>query len=202
MKNSTLFLLLGIAALFSLCANDVDKKGKAYSNDKGTAPVLNDSAIMANEKKSIRLFNKLMDSFSPDWEEKEMDTSIYPPYFGGAFVNEQGKFVIAATTDDETTRKVFAKKIGSNDFILQKVEFSYIDLLRIINKLEDFLADSTVSSDHPVLANFAGAYPDVVDNRVRVTLQKATDEVVAAFKKDISDSPAIIFEEGNRPVLH
>ena len=197
MKYEYFLLFLGITALLWRPTH-LDAQTNSSSIKADSTLSISES----EEEKSTLLFHRLMVSFSPDWEKREMDPSIYPSYFGGAFLSEHLKFVITATNDDIAIRKDFEERINSSDFIFRKVQFPYIHLIEIINKLEGFLADMSVPSNHPVLIDFVGAYPDVVDNRVRVTLRHATDKVVEAFKKDISNSPAVVFEEGNNLIYY
>jgi len=74
-------------------------------------------------------------------------------------------------------------------------------MMQVMDKIDAFLADNTISQEHPVLVQFAGAYPDVMENRVKVILTGMDQAVISAFKKDISDSPLLVFEKGERPAL-
>ena len=67
--------------------------------------------------------------------------------------------------------------------------------------IDAFLFNTSVPKDHPVLERFAGAYPDVMDNRVKVILTDVNQEAIRAFKRDISDSPIVEFEQGEMPEL-
>lgn len=199
MKNLTPLFLALLFVVFSVtgCKNSSQPKTAQPSTEISSQTEKN-----LNESQSNDLFYKLMNAFSPDWIELENDPSIYPSFYGGSFIGEDGKFVIAVTENNEANRKKLAEMIDTDDFTLQTVNYSYAELLSIMNKIDDFLADSSIPNDHPALQNFAGAYPDVVDNKVRVTFIKLNDKVTQSFKKDVSNSPAIIFEQGNTPVLH
>lgn len=196
-----ILFILSISFIFATACTNA-KKNNTNTNSSTTADYTPQGNKKSNEAVSNELFNKLMEGFTPDWMEREFDPSIYPIFYAGSFINDQGKFVIAVTENNEQNRKALADLMGSDDFIIQEVEYSYADLLRIMNKIDEFLANSEIANDNPALVNFAGAYPDVVDNRVRVTFLKVNDDVISAFKNDVSNSPAIIFEEGERHVLH
>lgn len=194
------FILIFLILLATACTNA--GKSDNDSTSANTAEITPQSNAKANEVIANDLFDKLMTAFSPDWMERESDPAIYPAFYGGSFISDQGKFVVAVTANTEANRKALADMMGSDDFILQTVQYSYAELLQIMNKIDDFLANPAIAEDNPALVNFAGAYPDVVDNRVRVTFTELNNNVTAAFKKDVSNSPAVIFEKGDRPVLH
>lgn len=202
MKKLFYYFVISTFMFFSItsCSNSEQKNKNTTAQPSAEAPT--QTNIKANEAISNELFNKLMTAFAPDWMEREADPSIYPAFYGGSFINDEGRFVIAVTANTEGNRKTLADMMGSNDFILQTVQYSYADLLKIMNKIDDFLSNSSIPEDNPALVNFAGAYPDVIGNRVRVTFIELNDKVTSAFKKEVSASPAIIFEKGDRPVLH
>lgn len=196
-----LLYILSVSFIMGTACTNAEKTNNSTDSviNQGSTPQSN---VKSNEAISNELFNKLMDGFSPDWMERESDPSIYPAFYGGSFISDQGKFVIAVTENNESNRKILADLMDSDDFIMQKVQYSYGDLLKIMNKIDEFLSNPAIPEDNPALVNFAGAYPDVVDNRVRVTFTELNEQVTAAFKKEVSGSPAIIFEKGNQPVLH
>ena len=70
-----------------------------------------------------------------------------------------------------------------------------------MDKIDAFLSNSSIPADHPFLSRFAGAGADVFENRVVVQLTEMNDAAIQAFKKDISNSQAVMFEKGEMPVL-
>lgn len=195
------FTLSAFIFLAAACTNAKKSDGNAASETQ-TQPSPHAADYNANAAVANELFEKLMTKFSPDWMEREGDPSIYPSFYAGSFISDQGKFVIAVTANTEQNRKTLADMLGTDDFIVQTERYSYADLLRVMNSIDVFLSDSSIAEDHPVLVNFAGAYPDVVDNCVRVTLLEVNERITSAFKRDISNSPTVVFEKGDRPVLY
>ena len=74
--------------------------------------------------------------------------------------------------------------------------------MRVMDDIDNFLINNTIAENHPVLERFAGAYPDVMDNRVKVLLTEINDNVINTFKKEISNSPLIVFKQGEIPELY
>lgn len=199
MTNFLYFLISGWITLSVGCINKDNQKPTTQRYQTVEAVAQNGDKI--KDDFANGLYYKLMNSFGKDWMERENDPDFYPAYYAGSFISDAGKFVINVTGNPEQYRQSFADRLGSNDFILQSVKYSYSHLLRVMNKIDAFLANSAISEDNPALVNFAGAYPDVVDNRVRVTMLKLDDTVTHAFKKEVSNSPAVVFEVGERPGL-
>lgn len=192
-------ILLAILMFVSAC-NSPGKRGTDDSTTtEKTTSGRNDYA--ANESKATVQYDRLMTSFAPDWEEKESDPSIYPDYYGGSYINDEGKLVICVTGNAGQHRQTLARIIESDDFVLETVRYSYRELMKVMDKIDAFLGDPSVPEDHPVLINFSGAGPDIMENRVIVEFQEINDAITGAFRKDISGSPAVLFKEGEMPVL-
>ncbi len=75
-------------------------------------------------------------------------------------------------------------------------------MMQVMDRIDAFLVDSSLAEEHPVMAHFAGAYPDVMENRVKVILTEVNSEITGSFKRDISGSPMILFEKGEIPQLY
>ncbi len=157
----------------------------------------------AEREKQALLYNeKLMSHFGADWMERESDPDLYPDYYGGSFIDNSGTFVIAVTGDTESNRQRLAAILGGDDFKVEKVTYAYSQMMRVMDRIDAFLVDSSVGDDHPVMAHFAGAYPDVMANRVKVILTEVNNTITNSFKKDVSDSPLVLFEQGEIPQLY
>ncbi|MCE5206471.1 MAG: hypothetical protein LLF80_10265 [Porphyromonadaceae bacterium] len=142
-----------------------------------------------------------MNSFSDDWMERESDPNLYPNFYGGSFIDNSGIFVIAVTGDRNRYKEELIARLGTNNFKVETVQYSYKQMMQVMDKIDAFLVDATIPESHPVVTHFAGAYPDVMVNRVKVNLTVVSKEITDAFKKDISDSPIIVFEQGEIPEL-
>ncbi|WP_436417368.1 hypothetical protein KCV26_13700 [Petrimonas sulfuriphila] len=159
------------------------------------------TTVEKTEQLSKNLHDKLMSSFSPNWEMEEPAATDYPPYYGGSFIDNDGKFVICVVGNPEQYRPVLASILGTDDFLTEPCTYSYREMMQVMDRIDQFLSNSSVPADHPFLTRFAGAGADVFENRVVVQLTEMNDDAIQSFKKDISNSPAVKFEKGEAPVL-
>lgn len=201
MKTTTFtFLLLILSSFLFYSCNQLNKqRNEADQRDSIPGYAMND---LANNPMATDLHEKLMVSFSEDWMERESDPDLYPEYYGGSFIDNNGIFVITVTGDRERYNRQLITKLGTDNFNVETVQYSYKQMMQVMDRIDAFLVDTTIPENHPVMANFAGAYPDVMENRVKVLLKIVNKEITDAFKKDISNSPIIVFEQGEIPELY
>lgn len=181
--------------VFGAC-NRLDKKQEtADTRVNGT------TTIQTAEQQSLNYHDRLMSSFNPSWEVEEPNPADYPFYYGGSFINNDGKFVVCIVGDPGQQRSAIAAIIGSDDFLTERCTYSYREMMEVMDRIDQFLSNSAIAQDHPVMANFAGASADVLQNRVVVKLLTVNEPIIQAFKRDISNSPAVKFEVGEMPVM-
>lgn len=187
------YLLLSLLSMVILACNP-------SKNNQEHSPTSSENTT-AKEQNALELHDKLMRSFGEDWIERESDPELYPPFYGGSFIDNNGTFVIAVTGNREANNQHLIDVLGTDDFNVETVQYSYRQMMQIMDRIDAFLFSSSIPEDHPVMSRFAGAYPDVLDNRVKVILTEVNEEATRAFKKEISDSPIIEFEQGEMPEL-
>lgn len=172
------------------------------SNRKSqTSSSISEEANSNKAPDAMELHDKLMRSFSEDWMERESDPGLYPTYYGGSFIDNNGKFVVAVTGNSEENTRLLVEILGTTEFNVETVKYSYRQMMQVMDRIDNFLFNVSIPDDHPVLSRFAGAYPDVIDNRVKVLLTDMSDVAINAFKRDVSDSPIVKFEKGEVPDL-
>ena len=181
--------LLAVILILSACKQQTGNTGQ------------NMESFGKNESESMEMYNKLMSSFNPDWESQDPAPEEYPEYFGGAFIDNDGKFVVCIVGDTTQYKDEVSKIIGSDDFMTESCTYSYREMMQVMDDIDNFLSDESVPHDHPFIANFAGAVADVFENRVVVRLLEVNDQIVQSFKNDVSNSPAVKFEEGEMPEM-
>ena len=188
------FILIAFLSISFAC-NQPAKKSESdtQSQTKTTA--------QTPEEKSTGLHDKLMSSFNPNWENEEPAPTDYPEYYGGSFIDNDGKFVVCVVGNPAQHRSKIAAILETDDFLTETCTYSYREMMDVMDKIDAFLSNSSIPADHPFLSRFAGAGADVFENRVVVQLTEMNDAVIQAFKKDISNSPAVMFEKGEMPVL-
>ena len=196
MLKITNYIFLSITILILASCNQ-QKSNNSNSNSDNNS--IEENSIKQNNQVALELHDKLMNHFSRDWIERESDPDLYPDYYGGSFIDNNGVFVIAVTQNTENVKELLKKALETDNFKIESVHYSYKEMLRVMDSIDNFLVSSSVSDDHIVLAHFAGAYPDVMENRVKVLLTEVNQNVVNSFKRDVTNSQLVIFEQGEIP---
>ncbi len=200
-KNSYAILLLSSLLLFSVACNQKKKNNEGNHLAEAASTTGQSDSTAGKNERALAYHEKLMEFFSADWMERESDPDLYPDYYGGSFIDNSSTFVVAVTGDTEGHRQRLGRILGGDDFKVETVQYSYRQMMQVMDKIDAFLSDGSIPQDHPVMLHFAGAYPDVMDNRVKVILTDPNQTVINAFKKDISASPMLSFEKGELPEL-
>lgn len=203
MKTNYRSILPLAVTTFLLIACGQQKRDTATATSHPTDSTTLAAITTAEKEKQALLYHeKLMAHFGADWIERESDPELYPDYYGGSFIDNSGNFVVAVTSDMEANRQRLATILGGDDFKIERVTYSYRQMMQVMDRIDAFLVDSSLAEEHPVMAHFAGAYPDVMENRVKVILTEVNSEITGSFKRDISGSPMILFEKGEIPQLY
>lgn len=198
MKSTNYIFLLLIIVILASC--NQQKSNNTNTNIDSNSSEVN--SIKQNNQFALELHDKLMNHFSRDWMERESDPDLYPNYYGGSFIDNNGVFVITVTQNTENVKELLKEALETDNFKLESVRYSYKEMLRVMDSIDEFLVDSSISSDHIVLVHFAGAYPDVMENRVKVLLTEVNQNIISAFKRDVTNSQLVIFEQGEIPELY
>ena len=189
-------LILTISLISCNQQNRENNKNSENDNTEET------NTIAANNKLSIEMYDKLMNSFGKDWMERESDPDLYPDYYGGSFIDNNGNFVIALTNNSQKVQELLKEALETDNFKTETVQYSYRQMLRVMDSIDEFLINNSIPDDHVVLSHFAGAYPDVMENRVKVLFTEVNQSIINSFKRDVINSPMVIFEKGEIPELY
>lgn len=184
-----------LTILLAISCNQPNRQSKENSSSLSTTGNVNVPQGQSGEE----LFDRLLASFGDDWIEREADPNLYPEYYGGAFISNDGTFVVAVTSNPEEHKKQLKEVLGTDNFRVETVQYSYRQMMRVMDSIDAFLMNSAIAEDHPLLTRFAGAYPDVMDNRVIVLLTQVDNATIQIFQKDVVNSPLIKFEKGDLP---
>ena len=196
--NITFFLISLSWFLLISCNQQGKQRNMTIQSASATDSVQNNAA---HKLSATDLHERLMLSFDEDWMERETDPDLYPDYYGGSFIDNSGTFVIAVTGAPEQYSKQLSALLGTDNFHVERVQYSYKQMMQVMDRIDAFLVDPSIPENHPVMSHFAGAYPDVMENRVKVMLTEVNQELINTFKKDISNSPMVVFEQGEIPEL-
>ena len=192
-----IYTLILIISLIS--CNQQNRENNKDSENDNTEET---NTIAANNKLSLEMYDKLMNSFGKDWMERESDPDLYPDYYGGSFIDNNGNFVIALTNNSQKVQELLKEALETDNFKTETVQYSYRQMLRVMDSIDEFLINNSIPDDHVVLSHFAGAYPDVMENRVKVLFTEVNQNIINSFKRDVINSPMVIFEKGEIPELY
>lgn len=192
-----IYTLILIISLIS--CNQQNRENNKDSENDNTEET---NTIAANNKLSLEMYDKLMNSFGKDWMERESDPDLYPDYYGGSFIDNNGNFVIALTNNSQKVQELLKEALETDNFKTETVQYSYRQMLRVMDSIDEFLINNSIPDDHVVLSHFAGAYPDVMENRVKVLFTEINQSIINSFKRDVINSPMVIFEKGEIPELY
>ncbi len=199
MKQFIYFLSISLL-LIGLNACNHQKDNNLNQNSEGYSEASNPTTVQKID--ATLLHDKLMSSFSDDWIERESDPDLYPEYYGGSYVDNNGNFVIAVTGNADRNRETLKEILNTENFRIETVSYSYRQMMKVMDEIDNFLVSSNIPDNHPMLEKFAGAYPDVMDNRVKVLLTEINNDIINSFKRDVTNSPLIVFEQGEIPELY
>ena len=198
MLKYTNFIFLSLIIVILTSCNQQKNNNNNSNTESNTSEV---NSLKQNNQVALQLHDKLMNHFSIDWMEREAHPDLYPDYYGGSFIDNNGIFVIAVTQNTENVKELLKEALETDNFKIESVRYSYKEMLRVMDSIDEFLVNSSIPDDHIVLAHFAGAYPDVMENRVKVLLTEMNQNIINSFKRDVTNSQLVIFEHGEIPDL-
>lgn len=176
MKRKFLGLLLTIALVMS-CANSVS----------ATRGLVNEVGVQEN---AIAAYDELMASFVTMYSDS--GEKVYPDYYGGSYINDNGQLVVYVTNATERP-EVLRDNV---DIVYEPCTYSYNELLDVMEDLNNY----KFSNSDTITNNFNefGLYDS--ENRIIVKLDNLSEESIQEFKERVSDSDAIEFRQGNGPI--
>ncbi len=181
-----------VLKLKTLQGATIDSKG-CQSEEENMARF--DKTFLENQSRSSEIYSRINESFGKIEERK---TSDYPDYYGGSFTNSDGKLVIYVKGNVEDYKKVLIETAGTDDIIFKPCQFSYKNLTEIMDTINAYKFNH---ADSPICANF-NSYAILDDeNRIVIDLDEYNDEQIAAFKKQVIDSPAIEFRKATGKIV-
>ena len=157
------------------------------------------SDYTGKENRSIQAYHALMQSFCQSravpFSEETLEELDYPDYYGGAYINEEGKLTIKVRENaaEGSNTDHFAAVINENDVQYESAEYSYEELLAEYNKVSDYMVDG--NRNESSWQNISVVAIDERENRVVVTMQDIREAAIILFKQEVSSSPLINFKE-------
>lgn len=188
-KSPFLYLLSFICVFFIGCNNQENSSSERYS----------DTEKIIFENKGINNLYHSFEDANVAGNVSDVKKKKYPDYYGGAYVAENQRTVVIIIVDEnpEKYEKEFRERLQNEPFELKRGRFSYNELLNILNKFGEFLKNNT---NEPFLENViaGGIYED--RNLFYIELLDTSKNVVNEIKERFMDSPAIMYEKGEKYV--
>lgn len=136
-------------------------------------------------------YELLIDSFP---ENRSSGKKIYPESYGGSFIDDSGILNIYQKEIDEGTQTE-TYSITDEDVVYVDCKYSYNDLLNEMEKIKQYCIDNKDDEITNSMVEY-GIYDS--ENCIKVYLLNYSDDIINKFKSKISNSSAIIFEQGNK----
>ena len=123
----------------------------------------------------------------------------YPDYYGGAFINNEGKLVVYIKGSINRYKKDIEDIIGSQNVIFNSCKNSYSDLNKTMKELNNY---KFTNGQNSYSQNFNSYGIIDSENILIVNLNDFTDASMKQFKKNVNNSKVIEFRKGNgKPIL-
>lgn len=181
-----IFVSLTLWILFSMisCSNEIlplDESSLSESTETKSA----------TQREGIEIGRNLKRSFLS--HVTRADISLYPDYFGGMYLNKEGRLVVLVTGDTTTYKEKIQQRALSNNFLLKPCAYSYKELIDIINQLNKFFLNKV---NKPLINEIQLDGFGLMDknNRIAIRIRNCNDEKIEKFKKEISNFPGFVFE--------
>lgn len=193
MKSKTIFnLLLAILCVYSFsnCSSNETTDSEKENNNTQLSSAKMDSNV---DNLITTLSDELYASFSGTETRgmgKTSDEIRTPNYFGGSF-QDNSKLVILIKDYDKGGIEDIQKRIGQNSLVLfSKCKYSLSELEQLNDQL-GYIYFKNIALREKLGWTAVGI--SQMDNRVIVYLQDKSERYITTFKKEVSNSPMIIF---------
>ena len=181
--RSYIFIFAAILFAFIACTN----APKANNGAKTSAQK------QAGKETSLSLNEELHKSFSTNNKRDSDEKVSYPAYFGGSYTGTKDSLVILVKNMDKDGIADIYERIGKHPNLYFK---SCTYSLNELNELKEALDKKYLGN--PSLRkklNWISSGISIEQNKIVVFLGKNSPKCIDDFKKNITNSPMLIFEE-------
>lgn len=138
---------------------------------------------------------KLLNSFGMT-KTRSLSDGEYPDYYGGGYIDKDGKLVVFVKGDFSKNKSMFVNSIGNYDNIMYvRGDNSYSELKRILSDITAFIDKNQENS---IAKNIKYYFLNDFENNVIVELERCSDGDIEEFKANIVSSSAIVFKQCKR----
>lgn len=182
----SIFLLIG--SVITSCTSD------DIISDEYSAP----TDISVNKQAGAReIGEKLLDSFGISATRSSNDNE-YPDYYGGGYINKEGKLVVFVKGNFSKNRNILINSIGDYDNIMYVAgNNSYKELKSILSDITIFIDEN---KENKIAQNIKYYYLNDFENNIVVELDECSNGNIEEFKANVINSPAIIFKQYKRKI--
>ncbi len=200
-KLLTLLMVMALSMTFSMTPTYAETLTEV--EQEATALSVYDKDFLHNMELASAQYTKLITSFSPDNTNGVLKASDYPDYYGGSYINEEGKFVIYLveeiySKDEGAKMRAQLTELLGAEVIFSPCKYSFKHLTEVMDKLNEV----KVSKQAPeITGNFNSYMIKDAENRVMVELDKYSDEKVKEFTADIMNDDCIYFVQAEKALV-
>lgn len=116
----------------------------------------------------------------------------YPSFWGGSYITSEGDLMVLIKGNISFAKSHLNQKLLTDKVKFLSCQYSYNELDSIMNKIYAYMVGmKAISKDNYLL----GAAIIDEQNLVEVYLDKCTVDEIEKFKKNVIDSPAIVFKQ-------
>lgn len=190
MKKTILKLALSVVTAVMICPAASQASAEPSLVFAGEKIIDEKTTRRIKESDSSLQYEELMDSF----EETETGELIYPDYYGGSYIDDDGGLVVCIVAANAEEKKYASKNIkeaiNASDFKIKNVKYSYNELEEMMEYLNRYKQNTR---DSEIAKSWSGHFLSDSDNAVLVQLDDVSDEQISLFRKEVTDSPMISF---------
>lgn len=180
-----LFIFLLFATCFIACTTNEDDSFRMYSNKTSVVEEATEDA--QEDANQVNQF--LLDEFSTNTRGVDRE-ELYPDFYGGSIVNEDGSLTILITGDSATSVKAIKNITNSKLLRFKKCLFSY----QTLNNIMIFLNNNIMKVPTMLKNEIAGFGINEQENKIEIWLVHKNDFIISLFKSFFKH-PAISFRE-------
>lgn len=182
-----LFFVLVLASMFTIYSCSSEDMIQENSTEQESTPL--DKKAEAREAGK-----RLLESFGIT-RSHSLSDSEYPDYYGGGYINNDGKLVVYIKEDSYSRSNAATRAIEDDAIIYVKGNYSYKELKGVLSSITSFI-ESTQES--PIAKNIKCYYMNDFENNVVVELESCAEADVNTFKDKVVSSPCIVYKKCTR----
>lgn len=189
-RNAIKFVLLSSLSMMFACSSDMDLDN-LNSIPIETKSQFTEITDVDCQMEAIIAFNNMFNTFNSS-VLRSGNKIVYPEYYGGAYINNEDKLVVLTKKNADFSREA-SLFTNNNTIVTKECDYSYNELLQLsasIFEQKKNQLNKNVTDNY----NRVSVREDL--NRIAVYLLEYSEEKINEFKSTISNSPAIIFRQG------